>query len=216
MKKHTTSERLQEYMKMYNLKQVDILEMAKPHTAKYGVKLNKNDLSQYVSGKVEPGQDKTFILSKALNVDPAWIMGLDVPMRKSPANTNNHSTPIPLLGTIAAGTPILAQDNIERHFYLDSSIKANFALRIKGDSMINVGINEGDIVFIRQQPDIENGEIGAVQIQDIDCEATLKRVYKDNNSMTLVSENPKYPPKVLTSGNVRILGKLVAVLSMKE
>ena len=58
MKKSTTSERLREYMDMYNVKQVDILQMAKPFTLKHGVKLNKNDLSQYVSGKVEPGQEK--------------------------------------------------------------------------------------------------------------------------------------------------------------
>lgn len=89
MKKQTTSERLQAYMDMYNLRQVDILEMAKPHTHKYNIKLNKNDLSQYVSGKVEPGQGKVFILSKALNADPAWIMGLDVPMRETKEHTSS-------------------------------------------------------------------------------------------------------------------------------
>lgn len=173
------------------------------------VGLHESTVKRYENGEIKTLDiEKVKEFARALNVSEIYLMGWQ--------ENKSTSKAIPLLGTIAAGTPILAQDNIERHFYLDSSIKADFALRIKGDSMINVGINEGDIVFIRQQPDIENGEIGAVQIQDIECEATLKRVYKENNSITLVSENPKYPPKILTSGNVRILGKLVAVLSMKE
>lgn len=213
MKKHTTSERLREYMEIYNLKQVDILKMAKPYTEKYGVKLNKNDLSQYVSGKVEPGQDKTFILSKALNVDPAWIMGVDVPMRKPVVNIKNQSMPIPLLGTIAAGTPILAQENIEDYFNLDSSIKADFALKVKGDSMLGAGIFPNDIVFIKQQCELENGEIGAILIEN---EATLKKFYRDNGTIILQAENDKYEPIILTNGNVKIMGKLAAVLNIRE
>ena len=179
------------------------------------VGVNSSTILRYKKGQIKKIKLPVIeSIAYALNVDPAWLaLKSENPEKIAP---RNNVKKVPLLGTIAAGTPILAQDNIERHFYLDSSIKADFALRIKGDSMINVGINEGDIVFIRQQPNVENGEIGAVQIQDIECEATLKRVYKDNNSITLVSENPKYPPKILTSGNVRILGKLVAVLSMKE
>ena len=79
MKKVTTSQRLKEIMKERGLKQVDILELAKPFCDKYGIKLNKNDLSQYVSGKVEPGQYKLSILGHALNVSEAWLMGYDVP-----------------------------------------------------------------------------------------------------------------------------------------
>lgn len=79
MKKVTTSQRLKEIMKERGLKQVDILELAKPFCDKYNVKLNKNDLSQYVSGKVEPGQYKLSILGYALNVSEAWLMGYDVP-----------------------------------------------------------------------------------------------------------------------------------------
>lgn len=83
MKKYTTSYRLKQIMTERNLKQVDILNMAYPYCKKFGVKLGKNDLSQYVSGKVEPGQNKLFILGLALNVNEAWLMGFDVPMEKS-------------------------------------------------------------------------------------------------------------------------------------
>ena len=65
-----------------NLKQVDILDMTKPYCVKYDVKMNKSDISQYVSGKVEPNQEKLFILAKALGVNEAWLMGFDVPMKK--------------------------------------------------------------------------------------------------------------------------------------
>ncbi len=127
----------------------------------------------------------------------------------SPSTEN----PIPLLGNIAAGTPILAEQNIEEYFNLDSSIKADFALRVRGDSTIKANINSGDIVFIKQQVDIENGEIGAVLLED---EATLKRIYKEDGVLTLQPENDKYAPRHYTDGNIKILGKLVASLKLYE
>lgn len=82
MKKENTSIRLKQIMDNRNLKQVDILDMTKPYCVKYDVKMNKSDISQYVSGKVEPNQEKLFILAKALSVNEAWLMGFDVPMKK--------------------------------------------------------------------------------------------------------------------------------------
>lgn len=82
MKKQTTSDRLKQIMSERNLRQVDILEMCKPYCQKYNIKLGRNDLSQYVTGKVEPGQKKLTILGKALNVSEAWLMGFDVPMER--------------------------------------------------------------------------------------------------------------------------------------
>lgn len=124
-----------------------------------------------------------------------------------------YPNPIPLIGTIAAGTPILAEQNIEDYFNIDSKIKADFALKIKGDSMIDAGIFPGDIVFIRQQGNLENGEIGAILIED---SATLKKFYKENDTIILQAENDLYKPIILTNGDVRILGKLVAVLNIRE
>ena len=82
MKKENTSIRLKQIMDNRNLKQVDILDMTKPYCVKCDVKMNKSDISQYVSGKVEPNQEKLFILAKALGVNEAWLMGFDVPMKK--------------------------------------------------------------------------------------------------------------------------------------
>lgn len=82
MKIENTAIRLNKLMHERNLKQVDIIELAKPYANKYGVKLEKNHLSQYLSGKVEPNQHKLFILGVALNVSEAWLMGYDVPMER--------------------------------------------------------------------------------------------------------------------------------------
>ena len=80
MKKYTTAQRLRQIMSERGLKQVDILNLASPFCTKYNIKLQRNDLSQYVNGKVEPGQEKLTILGLALNVNEAWLMGYDVPM----------------------------------------------------------------------------------------------------------------------------------------
>ena len=88
MKKESTSSRLKLIMKERQLLQVDILEKCKPFCQKFDVKLGRNDLSQYVNGKVEPGQDKLTVLGMALNVSEAWLMGFDVPMKRYSDNTD--------------------------------------------------------------------------------------------------------------------------------
>lgn len=119
----------------------------------------------------------------------------------------------PILGEIACGEPIYADEDHESYILANSNIKADFCLLAKGDSMINARINDGDVVFIHSQPTVENGEIAAVIIGD---EATLKRVYIKANVVTLVAENPKYEPMVYAGEeleNIRILGKAVCFMS---
>lgn len=172
--------------------------------------IGKSAISQYLSGEYEAKQEKIYLMSKPLNVNPAWLMGFDVPMVGDEINRG-----IPIVGTIAAGTPILAEENIEDYFVIDNRVNADFGLKVKGDSMINANIFDGDIVFIRQQPTLENGEIGAILLDD---EATLKRFSKKENSVILQAENPSMTdwPRIYTDGNIRILGKLVGVYSKKD
>ncbi|MBQ9846717.1 MAG: helix-turn-helix domain-containing protein [Clostridia bacterium] len=123
-------------------------------------------------------------------------------------------TSVPLLGTIACGEPITAVENIEDYVAKPESIDADFALRCKGDSMVDARIFEGDIVYIHQQPTVNNGEIAAVLIDD---EATLKRVYISDGTITLMPANQKYPPLIYSGeqlNNIRILGKAVAFTSV--
>lgn len=89
--KETTAQRLKTIMEERKLKQVDILNLSLPYCTKYGVKMNKSDISQYVSGKVEPSQNKLVILGMALGVTEAWLMGFDVPMNPSTTNTEQTS-----------------------------------------------------------------------------------------------------------------------------
>lgn len=122
---------------------------------------------------------------------------------------------IPLLGEIACGVPIFADENFESYVEAGAEIRCDFALRAKGDSMINARICDGDIVFIRKQPTVDNGEIAAVLIED---EATLKRVYfdKKDKKILLGAENSKYPPLVYVGeelDHITILGKAVAFQS---
>lgn len=98
---------------------------------------------------------------------------------------------VPLVGRIACGTPILAQENIEDYVDVPKDKHVDFCLTCSGDSMIDAGIDDGDTVYIRKQPDVENGEIAAVRIGD---EATLKRVYKYPDCIVLEAENRAYAP----------------------
>lgn len=121
---------------------------------------------------------------------------------------------VPLVGSIACGTPILAEENLDGTVEAPDHVRADFALRCKGDSMINARIFDGDIVYIRQQESVEHGEIAAVLIGD---EATLKRVYIYDDCISLEAENPQYKPMVYRGeemNNIRILGKAVAFTSM--
>lgn len=120
---------------------------------------------------------------------------------------------IPILGTIACGEPIMTDPPFEAYVELGSNVNADFALRASGDSMTGARIQDGDIVFIRSQPTVDDGEIAAVLI---DGEATLKRVRHAGTDLVLWPENPAYQPIIVPAGSakdIRVLGKAVAFQS---
>ena len=120
---------------------------------------------------------------------------------------------VPIIGGIACGLPITAEENVEGYAEVDRRVHADFALRCVGDSMINARIFDGDLVFIRRQPDVDNGEIAAVVIEG---EATLKRVYKYPNRVELRPENPLFPVlqyECVDLESIKIIGKAVSFLS---
>ena len=128
-------------------------------------------------------------------------------------NNDNASIEIPIIGRVAAGHPILAEENIEGTFKIQSNLingKADcFALKVKGDSMINAGIFEGDVVIINPQKDANNGEIIVAML---DNEATLKRFERKNGNISLIPENDKYEPIVINKlDNFSIIGKALGV-----
>ncbi len=175
----------------------------------------KSALQRYCTGATEKiPLDRLSKIASALDVPVTYLLGWD-----ASSNLPNNIIPmpemrkIPLIGSIACGAPILADEHIEDYIDIPKHIHADFALTCKGDSMINARIFDGDIVYIRKQDTVENGEIAAVLIDD---EATLKRVRLFDDHISLEPENPVYRPIVYWGeemNSVHILGKAVAFTS---
>lgn len=156
--------------------------------------------------------EKLAPLSNLLGVSPATLMGWE-DEETLPANVSRIEPMqrIPLVGQIACGIPILAEQNVEDYVDLPGHIRADFALTCKGESMIGAGIRSGDIVYIRQQEEVENGQIAAVMVGDE--EATLKRFYAQDGAVQLIAENPAIQPQVFIGRDqekIHIVGLAVA------
>lgn len=179
------------------------------------IKAAHNSISNWENDQNMPDPDTIQNLCWALDVEPNYFFSVDSSL---PLPRNIIPLPemqrIPLLGSIACGSPILSEEHIEDYVDIPRNIHADFALTCKGDSMINARIFDGDIVYIRQLPSVDNGEIAAVLI---DGDATLKRVRLFDDHISLEPENPMYKPLVYWGdemNTVHILGKAVAFTSM--
>lgn len=211
MKKASTSERLKGIMNARNLRQVDILKLCEPISRRTGVRIAKNDLSQYINGKNTPGQFKLSVLAEALDVSEQWLMGYDVPGVKLPKTS---PVSIPVLGYVRAGIPIEAVEEIIDYEEISSELAATgefFALSIKGDSM-EPKMSEGDVVIVRKQESVENGETAVVLVNGND--ATVKKFYRSDAGIKLISTNPVYEPFFFTPKEVNelpvsVIGKVV-------
>lgn len=216
----TSTERINQIMKEKRLRQIDVLNLAKPYQEKYNIKFSKSHLSQYVNGKSNPDNEKIFLLSKVFGVSEAWLLGYDVARyKKSEEAELNEPQPsqglkIPVLGTVAAGIPISAVEDILDYEEIPSSWQSQgefFALKIKGDSM-EPRMESGDVVIVKQQSDANSGDTVIVLVNGDD--ATCKRLQKTDNGIMLVSTNPKYPPMFYSLEDIQakpvvILGKVV-------
>lgn len=213
MKKSDFASRLSQALEARGMKAADLSKKTK---------VAEGTISCYINGRYEAKQNRVQVFAEALDVNPAWLMGYDVPMeaeRSQPASAPRpipkgfepmpKMKKIPLVGSIACGTPILAQQNIEKIVDVPENIRCDFSLTCHGDSMEGAGIHDRDVVYIRIQPEVENGEIAAVRIGE---EATLKRVYYQNGTLTLMPANAAYAPMVYTGpelNDVQIEGKAV-------
>ena len=187
-------------------------------------KLGKNraTIYRYESNEIEKLPTTVLEpLADALGVSPGFLMGWekngDIPAL---LDRFDNIKPVklkrfPLLGEIACGEPIFADEDRESCVMADMDINADFCLTAKGDSMINARINDGDIVFIKEMPMVDNGDLAAVIIDD---EATLKKVYyyPEKGKLVLYPENPDYEPFIYVGeelNTIRILGKAVYFMS---
>lgn len=158
-------------------------------------------------------------LAQVLKVAPSSLMGWEEVQPELPSNVIPlpQMKKVPLVGQIACGTPILAEQNITDYIDLPAHISADYALTCKGESMINIGIEDGDIVYIRQQKEVENGQVAAVMVGD--DEATLKRFYYEDGIVQLIAENSAIPPKVFVGeaiNQVRVIGRAMAYTHIIE
>lgn len=183
------------------------------------VGVSRQTMSRYETGVINNiPSDKLEKIAEVLDITPAYIMGWEesggLPANVLPIPKTKM---VPRVGEIACGEPILAKENLEGYDEVPEYVKCDFTLICKGDSMINARIFDGDVVCIRQQPEVESGEIAAVLIDgEFEKEATLKRVKIFPDHIVLEPENPNYRPFVFWDKEVEkvhILGKATHFIS---
>ena len=173
------------------------------------LKLVKSSISMYENGKRKPSFEVLEAIADYFNVN------MDTLYSSAPVFVPSLKR-VPMLGYAAAGQPLenlYGQDTY--YVETDSRYAVDFCITVRGDSMINAGINDGDIVFVKSQPEVPNGKIACVEIDNE--RVCIKRFYKTDTGVMLVSENPKYAPLQFSESNCtdfKVLG--LAVLKQSE
>lgn len=179
---------------------------------------DKSMIAKIEKGNVDLPQSKILAFANALETTPGELMGWDYETEATETVDNIYKLDkikLPMLGKVACGEPIFADEDRESYIMVGTDIGADFCLQCQGDSMINARIHDGDIVFVKKTDIVENGEIAVVIIDD---EATLKRFfyYREQNLVILKPENPKYQDIIITGeqlNQVRVIGRAVAFQS---
>ena len=215
----TFAERFKEALNMRGKTQSDVCQLTG---------IGKSAISQYIKGSFVPKQQRVYAIAKALNVSESWLMGYDVPPEREdkPKHTPeltpieyNPTHKIPVLGRISAGLPLYAEENIEEYIYTElNGGNEYFGLRVEGDSMNAARICDNDIIIVRQQEQVEDGEIAVVMVGDQD--ATVKRFHREGRNVFLTpqSYNPVHKVQVydLHDTSIRVIGKVVQVVYRME
>lgn len=157
--------------------------------------VGKSTVKKWESGYIKNmRRDKMALLAKALEISPLVLLGQD-----SKDSFTHYFKRVPMLGYAAAGQPLEDVNQDTPYYDVDSRYKVDFCITVSGDSMINAGINNGDVVFIKRQPEVEVGQIGCFEIDGE--RVCLKRFYKTDTGVMLMSENPKYAPMIFNASN---------------
>lgn len=200
--------RFKQCLKEKNIKQAELAR---------STKITPSSISDWSKGKYIPKRDKLLAIAEYLEVNPDWLVGesdnMDIPSTISnnvdeTEKLIDNISKLPILGTICAGDGVYIEEEYDEHIFIDQGMRADFALRVKGDSMIEAGIFDGDLVFIRQQSSVRNGKIAAVRLTEWN-EASLKKIFVKNDSVILYPCNPDFEP--IVTRNVEIIGECVGV-----
>lgn len=219
MKKSDFASRLSQALETRGMKAADLSKKTK---------VAEGTISCYINGRYEAKQNRVQVFAEALDVNPAWLMGYDVPMEAERSQLAPAPRPIPkgiatmpemvnlpVVGKIACGTPILAQQNIETYYQSPKEWRASMFLVCQGDSM-EPFIKDGDMVAIREQQDAETDEIVAVmELDGCDGFATLKKLKKRPDRVELWPLNPEYEPIIYLKeemNKLQIIGLAVGVI----
>lgn len=177
---------------------------------------SRSTIAKIESGENDLTQSKIVAFAEALSTTARWLLDYDDSDTTLPPGAHHPKfKKVPMLGYAAAGQPLEDLNQDTPYYDVDNKYDVDFCITIRGDSMINAGINDGDIIFIKSMPEVPNGKIACVEIDNE--KICLKRFYKSPDGIMLVSENPKYAPIQLTRFNcqsVKILG--LAVLRQSE
>lgn len=177
---------------------------------------SRSTIAKIESGENDLTQSKIVAFAEALSTTARWLLDYDDSDTPIPPGAHRPQfKKVPMLGYAAAGQPLEDLNQDAPYYDVDNKYDVDFCITVRGDSMINAGINDGDIVFIKSMPEVPNGKIACVEIDNE--KVCLKRFYKSADSVMLISENPKYSPMQLNRFNcqsVKILG--LAILRQSE
>lgn len=207
-------DRLIEALKLRHMSAAELSRLAQ---------VNEGAISQYKKGAYKATQENLDRLAKTLDVSIPWLMGADVPMERKKEKSDTlppNLLPVPKtvkkprLGIISCGEPIATEENFDGYDDVPEDINCDFTLKCEGDSMIGARIYDGDIVYIKQQSNVEYGQIAAVLVDG--SETLLKKVYINEDSVILQAANPEYPPKIFYKEDINrisIIGVAVGFYS---
>lgn len=182
---------------------------------KYDLNISKSMISRWENEKSEPLNTYLSAYAKEFDLDLNELLGINISLDKIPGiKIIKKFVNVPILGEIACGQPMFCEENFEGIFQIDEDLdKPDFCLIARGDSMIDAGIHDGDIAFMRKTPIVENGKIAAVYYDE---DVTLKRYYSKGNQVILQPENKFYSPIIIDLYDdipLQILGELIGVYS---
>jgi len=198
-------------MKVPTKRQIEVLNFLKSFLNGHKYPPTIREIAGHFDISVKGAYDHVKALEKKglISCDNNRSRAIEIIENNSDSEQRNQ-VQVPLLGHVAAGMPLFAEENFEGNISMPISMVGNgkvFALRVEGESMIGAGIMDGDIAVFSQQSQVENGQIVVAMVDDA---VTLKRFYKEKNRVRLQAENPAYPP--LYTADVRILGRLVTII----
>jgi len=191
-------------------RQTEVLDFLKSFLSGHKYPPTIREIASHFSISVKGAYDHVKALEKKGMIACDNNRSRAIEIIETPADTDDNLVQVPLLGHVAAGMPLFAEENFEGNIPMSALLVGHgkvFALRVEGESMIGAGIMDGDIAVFTQQIQVENGQIVVAMVDEA---VTLKRFYKEKNRVRLQAENPAYPP--MYTADVRILGRLVTII----